>query len=91
MAISQNVGTTITALLPALFATVAPPGSSDIPLKIGAITLAITAISALAAWSARETYRTFLKDLGNPYAKPVDEADYEKIRARAIADASRSE
>jgi MFS family permease len=85
MAISQNVGTTITALLPALFAIVAPPGSSDIPLKIGAITLAITAISALAALSARETYRTYLKDLGNPYAVPVDKADYEKIRARAIA------
>jgi MFS family permease len=85
MAISQNVGTTITALLPALFAIVAPPGSSDIPLKIGAITLAITAISALAALSARETYRTNLKDLGNPYAVPVDKADYEKIRARAIA------
>src|SRR5205807_7563910 len=32
MAISQNVGTLITALLPALFATVAPPGSSNIPL-----------------------------------------------------------
>ncbi len=31
MAISQNVGTTITALLPALFATVAPPGSANIP------------------------------------------------------------
>ena len=28
MSISQNAGTTITALLPALFATVAPPGSS---------------------------------------------------------------
>jgi MFS family permease len=91
MAISQNVGTTITALLPALFAIAAPPGSSDIPLEIGAITLAITAIAALAALSARETYRTFLKDLGNPYAVPVDKADYEKIRARAIADASRSE
>ena len=85
MAISQNVGTTITALLPALFATVAPPGSSNIPLKIGAITLAITAISALAAWSARETYRVHLKDLGDPNAVVVDKADYEKIRARAIA------
>ena len=85
MAISQNVGTTITALLPALFATVAPPGSSNIPLKIGAITLAITAISALAAWSARETYRVHLKDLGDPNAVAVDKADYEKIRAGAIA------
>jgi hypothetical protein len=64
---------------------VASPGSSNIPLKIGAITLAITAISALAAWSARETYRVHLKDLGDPNAVPVDKADYEKIRARAIA------
>src|SRR5437763_13264136 len=47
MAISQNVGTTITALLPALFATVAPPGSANIPLTIGAIALAVTAISAI--------------------------------------------
>ena len=85
MAIAQNIGTMITALLPALFATVAPPGSSNIPLKIGAITLAITTISALAALSARETYRVHLKDLGDPNAVPVDKADYEKIRAQAIA------
>jgi MFS family permease len=91
MAISQNVGTTITALLPALFATVAPPGSSDIPLKIGAITLAITVISALAALSARETYRVHLKDLGDPNAVPVDKADYEKIRAQALAKAAVSQ
>ena len=38
MAISQNIGTTITALLPALFAEVAPPGSTNIPLTVGAIT-----------------------------------------------------
>ncbi len=31
MAIAQNVGTTITALLPALFATVAPPGLDQHP------------------------------------------------------------
>src|SRR5262245_27929022 len=85
MAIAQNIGTMITALLPALFATVAPPGSSNIPLRIGAITLAITAISALAALSARETYRVHLKDLGDPNAVPVDKVDYEKIRAHAIA------
>src|SRR5439155_10209545 len=35
MAIAQNVGTTFTALLPALFAAVAPPGSANIPLTIG--------------------------------------------------------
>ena len=46
MAISQNTGTTITALLPALFATVAPPGSTNVPLTVGAIAFAITAIAA---------------------------------------------
>ena len=49
MAISQNVGTTITALLPALFAAVAPPGSTNIPLTIGAITFGVAVIAAIAA------------------------------------------
>src|SRR5690349_10688227 len=71
MTIAQNVGTTITALLPALFATVAPPGSNNIPLTIGAITFGITVICAIAAWSARETYRIHLNDLGEPTAVPV--------------------
>ena len=31
MAIAQNVGTMLTALLPALFAAVAPPGSANMP------------------------------------------------------------
>src|SRR5271166_4078413 len=66
MAISQNIGTTITALLPALFAAVAPPGSTNIPLTIGAITFGVTAIAAIAAYSARETYRVHLNDLGRP-------------------------
>jgi len=87
MAISQNVGTTITALLPALFATVAPPGSTNIPLTIGAITFAITAIAAAAAWSARETYRIQIKDLGQPDAVPVDKDDYDRMRAAGSADA----
>jgi len=81
MAISQNVGTTITALLPALFATVAPPGSANIPLTIGAITFAITVIAAVAAWSARETYRIQIKDLGQPNAVPVDKDVYDRMRA----------
>jgi MFS family permease len=85
MAISQNVGTTITALLPALFATVAPPGSTNIPLTIGAITFAITAIAAAAAWSARETYRIQIKDLGQPNAVPVDKDDYDRMRAADAA------
>jgi MFS family permease len=85
MAISQNVGTLITALLPALFATVAPPGSSNIPLTIGSLAFGITVISAVAAWSARETYRIHLNDLGEPNAIPVDKREYDRMRAQTLA------
>jgi MFS family permease len=86
MAIAQNTGTTITALLPALFATVAPPGSTNIPMTVGALTLGITAISAIAAWSARETYRVHLNDLGDPNAIAVAKPEYDTMRAGTIAD-----
>ncbi len=85
MAISQNVGTAITAMLPALFATVAPPGSANIPLTIGSIALAITAISAVAAFSARETYRIPMRDLGQPRAVPMPQAEYDRLRNQAMA------
>ncbi len=88
MAISQNVGTTITALLPALFAAVAPPGSDNIPLTIGAIALGITAISAVAAFSARETYRVHLNDLGHRNAAPVPKAEYDVMRSQSLAEAA---
>ena len=57
MAIAQNLGTMITALLPAVFAAVAPPGSMHVPVIVGAITFAVTAVAATAAWTTRETYR----------------------------------
>jgi MFS family permease len=66
MAIAQNLGTTVTALLPALFATVAPPGSSNIPLIVGAIAFAVTVVAAIAAWTTRETFDVPLSELGNP-------------------------
>ena len=87
MAIAQNIGTTITALLPALFAAVAPPGSTNIPLTVGVITFAITVLVALAAWSARETYRVHLNDLGDPRAVPVSKRDYDLMRAQAMSSA----
>jgi len=88
MAIAQNVGTTITALLPALFASVAPPGSNNVPLTIGLLAFGITIISALAAMSARETYRIHMTDLGKKKAVPVDKAEYDRLREKAIADAA---
>jgi MFS family permease len=87
MAIAQNVGTTITALLPALFATVAPPGSTNVPMTIGAITLGITIISAIAAYSVRETYRIHLNDLGERSATPADKLDYMRLREQTMSEA----
>jgi MFS family permease len=88
MAISQNVGTTITALLPALFAAVAPPGSPNIPLTIGALAFGITAIAAISAMTARETYRVQIDDLGKRNAVPIAKKDYLRLREEAIAQAS---
>jgi MFS family permease len=84
MAIAQNTGTTITALLPALFAAVAPPGAANIPWTIGAITFGITVIAALAALSARETHRIRLDELGHRDAVPVEKNLYDQLRAQAI-------
>jgi len=84
MAISQNLGTLVTAMLPALFAAVAPPGSMNIPMTVGAITLGVTVIAALAAFSARETYRIQMNDLGDPNAVPVDKAAYDRQREQAV-------
>jgi MFS family permease len=64
MAVAQNLGTMVTALLPALFAAVAPPGSGNVPLTVGAIAFAVTLIAAAAAWTTRETFRVPLADLG---------------------------
>src|SRR3982074_1482326 len=88
MAISQNTGTTITALLPALFATVAPPGSTNIPLTVGAIAFGITVIAAVAAVTARETFRVNINDLGNPDAVPMAKVEYEMRRAEAATEAA---
>jgi MFS family permease len=86
MAISQNLGTAVTALLPALFVTVAPPGAENIPVMIGSIALAICIVAAIAAWTARETYRVHMNDLGNKNAVPVPKPEYERLRAQTLAD-----
>ena len=84
MAISQNIGTAITAMLPALFAMMAPPGSANIWLTVGALAFGITVIAAAAAWSARETYRIAMDDLGRPDAQPLSPAEYERLRQQAM-------
>ena len=86
MAISQNTGTFLTSLLPALFVYLAPGGyTGSIPLVIGTVTLAICCISAIAAWSARETSRVHMNDLGDKSAQPVPEQEYNRLREAAMA------
>ncbi|MFT4190366.1 MAG: MFS transporter [Comamonas sp.] len=84
MAISQNVGTTITAMLPALFAAVAPPGSNQIWLTVGGLAFGITVIAALAAFSARETFRIPIDQLGQPDAKPLPAHKYRALRQQSL-------
>jgi LacY proton/sugar symporter len=80
-AVSQNIGLALVAFLPTVFTIVAPPGSTNVPLIIGGLCLGITIIGAIAAWSARETYRVHLNDLGDPDAVPMPQDEYERIRA----------
>jgi len=84
MAISQNLGTAVTALLPALFVAVAPPGAANIPMTIGTITLAICIVAAISAWTARETYRVHMNDLGKRDATPVEKTEYDRLRLQTI-------
>jgi MFS family permease len=111
-AISQNIGTLITAFLPAIFGELAGPApgacvvnkkfapdvvlpsgetcrvaaeaaQSAVVLWVGSITLGIGIIAAIAAYSARETYRIHLNDLGTKDAQPVPLEEYERLRAAA--------
>ena len=83
MAIGQNIGVACTAFLPALFVSIAPPGTENIPLKIGALTFGICVISAIAAFTTRETYRIRLKDLGDPNAVPMSKEEYERVQEQS--------
>ena len=84
MAVAQNFGTMLSALMPAVFTALAPPGS-NVPLIVGSITFGIAMIAAIAAFTARETYRLRLEDLGNKQAVPIERAEYERYRAQAMA------
>ena len=88
MAIAQNIGTMLTALLPALFASVAPPGSTECSDDHRRARLRRHDHLALAAWSARETYRVHLNDLGEPGASAVEKAEYDRLRQQSVASAA---
>ena len=85
MAISQNLGTAVSALLPALFVAVAPPGTANIPVIVGSIAFGVCVVAAIAAFTARETYRVHMNDLGDKNAVPVPKAEYDRMREQTIA------
>jgi len=49
-----------------------------------AITCLVTALSAIAAWSAPETYRTPIDQLGKADAVSLDKPTYDALRANAL-------
>ena len=113
-AVSQNIGTLITAFLPALYATLAGPApgacvedkkfmpdtvlpsgetcraaadaaEGRVILVVGSFTLVFAAIAAIAAFTARETSRIHMNDLGKKDAVPVPKEEYERMRSEAKA------
>ena len=54
------------------------------PLIVGTFTFGCAIIAAIAAWSARETYRVHLNDLGVKGARPVPRQEYDRLRAAVV-------
>ncbi|MDQ7914761.1 MFS transporter [Pseudomonas sp. 102515] len=84
MAIAQNIGTMFTAMLPALFTLVAPPGTDNIWLVVGGLAFGVTCLSALAAYLSPETYRVPMSDLGKPGAVQMDKDSYDTARQDSL-------
>ncbi len=82
-ALSQNTGLAIAAFAPTIFAAIAPPGTVNVPMIIGGITLVVTVVSALCTFGAKETYRVHLNDLGKRNAVPVPRPEYDRLRTAA--------
>ncbi|MGS0686352.1 MFS transporter [Nakamurella sp. GG22] len=112
-AVSQNLGTLVTAFLPAIYAGLVGPTPSscvvdkkfqpDVVLDtgltcratadsiessvvwtVGSITFALAVVAAIAAFSARETFRVHMNDLGAKNAVPVPKAEYDRIRKTGV-------
>jgi len=57
---------------------------SDVVWTVGTITFLLAVIAAVAAFSARETYRIHLNDLGKPDAQPVPREEYDRMRQESV-------
>jgi MFS family permease len=112
-AVSQNIGTLITAFLPAIYAALVGPApgacvvnkkfapdvvlpsgqtcraaadaiETNVVWTVGGITMGLCIIAAIAAFSARETFRIHLNDLGKKDAVPIPRAEYDEIRRTGV-------
>jgi MFS family permease len=79
-AIPQNVAGMVTAIMPTVFAVIAPPGS-NVPVIVGSVIFGVGVLASVTAYFARETYRVHLDDLGRKDAPEVPREEYERIRA----------
>jgi MFS family permease len=52
---------------------------------VGSITFGLAIVSAIAAFSARETFRIHLNDLGMKDAQPIPREEYDRLRAESRA------
>jgi MFS family permease len=112
-AVSQNLGTLITAFLPTIYAAIAGPApgacvvdrrfqpdvvlpsgetcqaltdsiGTQVVWTVGTITFALAIVAAVAAFTARETFRVHMNDLGSKDAVPVPKDEYDRIRRTGV-------
>jgi len=114
-AVSQNLGTMVTAFLPAIYAALVGPTPADcspgkpavfqpdfvlpsgqtcraladsiemnVVWTVGGITFGLAIVAAIAAFTAQETFRIHMNDLGNPNAIPVPKEEYDRIRKTGV-------
>jgi hypothetical protein len=57
-------------------------------MTVGALAFGVTVIASIACWTARETYRIHLNDLGEPGVPPVDRSEYDRLRRQSMASAA---
>ena len=51
---------------------------------VGGITFGLAIVAAIAAFTAQETFRIHMNDLGNPNAVPVPKEEYDRIRTTGV-------
>jgi MFS family permease len=82
-AVSQNIGTVITSFLPLIYAAITTI-DSNVPLIVGSFTFGCGIICAAAAYSAKETFKVHMNDLGEKDARPVPDEVYRQARQLAM-------